>query len=240
VNSDNRVGEGISAPNASWSFAGKTADVFGDHIRRSVPLYDEGHDLVCELSDFFVRVDSVVYDLGTSLGELLVRLSERHAHHETTRWVGVDVERDMVERAREAVSGYRNVSIDQADIAVYDFEKSDLIVSYYSLQFIPPKHRQSVIERIYDSLNWGGAFIWFEKVRGCDARFQDILSLLYVDYKLKQCYTPDEIVAKSRSLKGVLEPFSTEGNRDMLRRAGFIDVITVFKYICFEGVLAIK
>ena len=52
--------------------------------------------------------------------------------------------------------------------------------------------------------------------------------------------TPDEIIAKAKSLKGVLEPFSTQGNLDLLKRAGFVDIITIFKYLCFEGFLAIK
>ena len=38
----------------------------------------------------------------------------------------------------------------------------------------------------------------------------------------------------------VLEPFSTQGNLDLLHRAGFVDIIAVCKYLCFEGFLAIK
>ena len=53
-------------------------------------------------------------------------------------------------------------------------------------------------------------------------------------------YSPDEIVGKARSLKSVLEPFSTEGNLGLLNRSGFVDIMTVFKYACFEGFLAIK
>ena len=49
-----------------------------------------------------------------------------------------------------------------------------------------------------------------------------------------------EILGKASSLKGVLEPFSTRGNLDMLQRAGFVDVMTIFKHVCFEGFLAIK
>ena len=63
---------------------------------------------------------------------------------------------------------------------------------------------------------------------------------LYHEYKLNVGYTPDEIIAKQKSLKGVLEPFSTNGNIDLLKRAGFIDIITVMKYLPFEGFLAIK
>ena len=38
----------------------------------------------------------------------------------------------------------------------------------------------------------------------------------------------------------MLEPFSTQGNLDLLARAGFKDVMTLIKYVCFEGFLAIK
>ena len=86
----------------------------------------------------------------------------------------------------------------------------------------------------------GGAFVIFEKVRSPDARFQDIVSGIYSDYKLAQGYSPEEVIAKSRSLKGVMEPFSTQGNLDMLNRAGFVDVTTIFKWVCFEGFLCIK
>ena len=80
----------------------------------------------------------------------------------------------------------------------------------------------------------------FEKVRAPDARFQDIINTLYLNYKLDQGYTGDNIVSKMMSLKGVLEPFSTQGNIDLLKRAGFLDIVSVQKYLSFEGFLAIK
>ena len=86
----------------------------------------------------------------------------------------------------------------------------------------------------------GVGFVLFEKVRGPDARFQDMMSALYTDYKLERGFEPGEIVAKTRALKGVLEPFSSRANVEMLRRAGFVDQMTVFKRLCFEGFLAIK
>ena len=79
-----------------------------------------------------------------------------------------------------------------------------------------------------------------EKVRGPDARFQDILNQAYIEFKLSQGFSESQIINKSKSLKGILEPFSTKGNLDLLKRAGFKDVLTVFKYACFEGFLAIK
>ena len=95
-------------------------------------------------------------------------------------------------------------------------------------------------ERIYRKAMFCGAFFMVEKVRGPDARFQDILSQIYIEYKLSKGFSESQIISKSKSLKGVLEPFSSKGNLDLLKRAGFKDVVTVFKYACFEGYLAIK
>jgi tRNA (cmo5U34)-methyltransferase len=146
----------------------------------------------------------------------------------------------MVEKARRHCADVPNITIVEEDARLISLEASDLIVSYYTMQFIPPRDRQALFDRIYASLNWGGAFIMFEKVRAPDARFQDMMVTLYNDFKLKQGFSPEEILTKTRSLKGVLEPFSTEGNLGLLRRAGFQDVTTISKYVCFEGFLAIK
>ncbi len=231
-------GDGIRAENAAWRFDGEVVDRFETHVQKSVPLYEEGHALIVKLSDYFVKEDSVCYELGASTGKLTHRLAAHH-HFRDAHFIGIEKEADMV---RKATSLYQrpNLRFEQADITAYEYEKSDLIVAYYTVQFIHPKLRQQLIDTIYERLEWGGAFIMYEKVRANDARFQDIMTGLYTDYKLDRGYTPEEIVAKSRSLKGVLEPFSTEGNLEMLRRAGFVDIITVQKYMNFEGFLAIK
>ena len=69
---------------------------------------------------------------------------------------------------------------------------------------------------------------------------QDFKIQIYTENKLKQDYTPQNIIAKSQSLKGVLEPFSRDRNLGLLQRAGFKDIMSVYKFICFEDFLAIK
>ena len=146
----------------------------------------------------------------------------------------------MIDISKKKLQKYSQVKLKYTDITKFKFKKYDLITSYYTIQFIHPKMRQIIIDKIYENLNWGGAFILFEKVRSPDARFQDIISQLYNEYKLMNGYNKDEILSKTLSLKGVLEPFSTQGNLDMLKRAGFVDIMTISKYLCFEGFLAIK
>lgn len=229
-------GDGIKAGNANWKFNGQMVEKFEKHVARSVPFYEEGHDLVVKLSDYFVKEDSVVYELGASTGKLSYRLA---SHHDKGKFIALEIEEDMV---KKATSSYHHDRLEFAceDINTYSFEKADLIVAYYTVQFIHPKQRQALIDKVYEALNWGGAFIMYEKVRANDARFQDICTGLYTEYKLDQGYSADEIVHKAKSLKGVLEPFSTQGNLDLLKRAGFVDILSVQKYVSFEGFLAIK
>lgn len=234
-----KVGDSIEAKNARWTFGGEVSDTFDVHVSKSVPLYREGHELVARLSDFFLSDGSVCYELGCSTGQLMATLAS-HNKGKKVRFVGLDVEPSMVKQAREKCLTFDGVEILEADALDFEYEQSDLIIAYYTVQFIKPKVRQLLFDRVYQSLNWGGAFLLFEKVRAPDARFQDIMTALYTDYKLQQGYGPEEIVAKARSLKGVLEPFSTQGNLDLLKRAGFVDVMTVMKYVAFEGFVAIK
>jgi tRNA (cmo5U34)-methyltransferase len=235
------VGDGLKADNANWNFGSKVADSFDTHASKSIPFYSEGHKLVTNLSDFFVSSNSVCYEIGCSTGTLTLKLAEHNLGKAGSRFIGIDIENDMIQVARKKVDPLpQNVEFIEDDILQIELEPADLIVSYYTVQFIRPADRQRLITKLYDSLQWGGALIMFEKVRGPDARFQDILTRLYDDYKLQQGYSAEEIIAKSRSLKGVLEPFSTQGNIDLLKRAGFVDIMTVMKHLCFEGFLAIK
>jgi tRNA (cmo5U34)-methyltransferase len=232
------LGDEIIAKNADWKFNGTMVENFEKHVSKSVPLYQEGHELIRKLSDYFVKNDSVCYELGSSTGTLSYKLAKHHEFRDA-KFIGIDIEEDMVKKANKLYSN-KNLSFVCDDMNTMELEKSDLIVSYYTIQFIHPKLRQQLINKIYERLNWGGAFIMYEKVRANDARFQDIISNLYMEYKLEQGYEAEEIISKAKSLKGVLEPFSTEGNIDMLKRAGFVDILSVQKYMNFEGFLVIK
>ena len=233
------AGDAIKVSNARWNFGGDIGEKFEEHVARSVPLYREGHLLVSKIADYFISDDAVCYDLGCSTGALTEILAAAN-EDKRVKIIAVDRESGMVERTRERCRSFPGVSVVQSDLGDLEFEKADLIVCYYTMQFVRPKQRQLVFDRIYHALHWGGALLLFEKVRGPDARFQDMMSTLYTDYKLDHGFSREEIIAKTRSLKGVLEPFSTQGNLDLMHRAGFVDIMSVMKYLCFEGFLAIK
>ena len=72
------VGDGISSENAGWSFGGKTVDNFDKQIKNSIPLYSEGHQIICKLSEFFIQDNSTCYELGTSTGTLINLLKDHN------------------------------------------------------------------------------------------------------------------------------------------------------------------
>jgi tRNA (cmo5U34)-methyltransferase len=233
------VDTNINQHNAGWSFDNISED-FDSHVRKSIPLYETGHTLVSHYSDFFLKADSLAYDIGCSTGQMLRTLAARHPHKTKLRLVGIDVVKDMVEKASRLAASDSRLSFLHANALDLELEPADMVVANYTIQFLPPRVRQDMIDRIYRTLNWGGALFLFEKVRAPDGRFQDYANQVYIEFKLEQGFSEAEIVQKTRSIKGVMEPFSSQGNIDLLKRAGFVDVMTIQKYVCFEGFLAIK
>lgn len=234
-----KVDKNLFAKNSSWTFDKNVPKEFDKHISKSVPLYHQMHWLCEQLSDFYVKDDSLVYDIGCSTGSLLKKIAIRHKNKKKLKLVGIDIVKKMVSFAKKNNKA-GNIQFINKDLTKYKFKKSDFILSFYTMQFIKSKDRQNLINKIYKSLNWGGAFFLVEKVRSYDARTQDQMTTIYEEFKLHNGFNEREITAKKKSLKGVLEPFSSNANIQILKRAGFKDVSSVAKFVCFEGFLAIK
>lgn len=228
--------------NADWSFRGTVVKNFDYHINKSIPLYKEIHKLYSYLSDYFLEENTNIIDIGCSTGSFFKMLILRHNNikkFNKINFIGIDNEKEMILKAKKKIK-LKNFKFHNKSIHNYKLKNCCIISSFYTMQFIHTSKRQNVINKIFKGLNWGGAFFMVEKVRGPDARFQDIISQVYLEYKLSKGYKSNEILNKSRALKGVLEPFSSNANLQMLKRSGFKDVFTVFKYCCFEGWVAIK
>ena len=95
------AGDGIKVSNAGWVFDKKVTKNFEKHVSKSVPFYNEGHDIICELSDFFLKKNSNCYDLGCSTGTLLEKLTRRNPSKKNIMYFGIDVEEPMVKKAKK-------------------------------------------------------------------------------------------------------------------------------------------
>ena len=234
----NKVGNNIEAKNASWTFSGIEKS-FENHISTSVPMYNEAHEIALNISDFFLKDNSKVLDIGCSTGSFLKKLILR-TKKKNLKLIGVDNTSSMIKFCKKKNS--KKIKFFCQDYLKFRKSKSkyDFISAFFTLSFVSPPQRQIFMNKIFKELNWGGAFVLFEKIRGPDARFQDIFNLTYQEFKLSKGLSKEEIVNKSRSLKGIMEPFSDAGNIALLKRAGFSDITGIFQWMCFKGYLAIK
>ena len=230
-----KVDKKIKSQRSNWRFDKNVAENFDVHVLKSVPFYKISHDLSLKISEFFLKEKSICYDIGCSNGSLLNKISKKNK--KKINYIGIDSSQAMIDIPKKNFPKIKFIKKNLNQVAL---KKCDLVLSLYTLQFIEPKYRQKVLTNIYRSLNWGGALILFEKIRGADARFQDILNFLYFDFKSEQGIKPTEIINKEISLRSVMEPFTIQGNLDLLKRAGFKDIMPISQYLNFKGFLAIK
>lgn len=232
-----QVGDGITTMAGSWTFGGEVPAAFDTHVARSVPGYAEGQELVADIADQLVPQGGRCYDLGCSTGTLTALLGERLAPRRA-EVIGVDREPGMIERARERCAGQPLTSFQTVPLEALELRPADLAVSYYTLQFVPLRARAGVAGRIHRALAPAGSLLLFEKVLADSARDQELLAGAYADWKRRRGFDDGEIAAKARSIRGVLAPLTSGENEQMLRAAGFREVVCVFRCMLFEGVLA--
>jgi tRNA (cmo5U34)-methyltransferase len=113
-------------------------------------------------------------------------------------------------------------------------------LSNYTLQFIRPLKRDSLISKIYDGLNDDGIFICSEKLICEDSQLNMSLIDEYLSFKLKQGYSNTQIMQKRKALENVLIPYTMDENINMLKNAGFKYVDVIFRWGNFATFFARK
>lgn len=234
------VDDTISAVPGEWRFNDEVSRAFDSHVRKSVPLYDEIQRMVVELSEYFVSDEGVVYDLGSSTGETLYHLAAHHSGKENLELIGVELSESMIEEARRKIES-PNVRFRRSNILDIDFSPApDLVTSLFTLQFLRLSERRQLLAQLAGAMVEGGALIMVEKTRGNTAAFEDMWTELYWDFKARQGLTPEQILEKAGSLRGVLNPLTQEENLKLLHQSGFDHVEPFFKWYNWTGFLAVK
>ena len=170
---------------------------------------------------------------------MLAILAERHKNKENVHFFGIDPEVEMINQAKKK-KNYANIEFSVNAAEEVKLEKCDFITSYYTLQFIPINRRQEVCNKIYSSLNFGGAFILFEKELVNEPYISKIVESAYMKFKLGNDFTVNEVMGKRFSLEGFLIPNTADDNISLLTSAGFKSIQCIMQYGEFKGYIAIK
>lgn len=234
------VDDTISAVPGEWRFDKNVSKAFDSHVHKSVPFYDEIQRMVIELSEYFVRDHSVVYDLGSSTGTTLDLLSSAHAGKENAQFIGFDLSKFMVKEARKKVNR-ANVRFHHKNILDVEFSPpAHFLTSLFTMQFLTLAERRTLLTRINEGLIEGGGLLIVEKVSAIHSVFENIWTELYWDFKRRQGFTTEQVLAKANSIRGVLRPLTAEENINLLLNTGYSQVDVFFKWYNWAGFLAIK
>ncbi len=222
-----------------FEFDAEVAAVFDDMLQRSVPFYKESQ----KITEFFVlkklQHGGLMYDLGCSTASLLLNI-HRKLEVEASL-VGLDNSEAMLEQAKRKCEAYgANIEVKFADILEYEYNKADVFVSNYTLQFIRPLVREELVKKISASLKEEGVFLFSEKVISHHCKLNKELIECYYEFKKEQGYSEYEIMQKREALENVLVPYSEEENIKMALNCGFSHCEVVFRWANFATFIAIK
>jgi len=223
-----------------FAFDEQVAAVFPDMIRRSVPGYELILQALPWLAARVVQPDSVVYDLGCSLGAG-AQAVRRGIGVEGCRIIAVDTSAAMIRRASEWLGGFRSevpVELVQADVLDVPIENASLVLLNFTLQFIPSARRLELLSRIRAGMRPGGVLVLSEKIAIEDPRLEPLITELHHDFKRAQGYSELEIAQKRQALENVLVPESPEAHRARLQEAGFVSCETWLQHTRFISLLA--
>jgi len=216
--------------------------VFEDMVSRSVPGYSTILSMLPVLARKYVRSHSRCYDLGCSLGAATLAL--RHSINvPDVEITSVDNSPAMTRQCAAYIEqdhASLPVNVVCADVSDVDLESASFVVMNFTLQFIPENERLSLVKKIYQGLNAGGALLLSEKILFEDPRQQDWMTELHHEFKKANGYSELEISQKRSALENVLRPESVAVHHDRLRQAGFSQVTTWFQCFNFASFLAVK
>lgn len=210
---------------------------FDEHIRKSIRGYDDLWNDVVSISKYFVENKTNVIDIGCSTGSLINEMYEKNRYAKPDCvYTGIEIEpafyNDLDRLKKPGINFFKGNVVD------YDFENCSFVSSIFTLQFLNNKDKRHVLEKIYQGLNNGSAFVYSEKVFNDNPRIQDMLTFMHYDFKRKN-FTEKEILEKEQELRHMMKPCTDSDLNQMLIEIGF-EPIRFWQNHNFVGAVAIK
>lgn len=209
---------------------------FDDHINKSIRGYSDLRRDVLSLSKYFVENETTVLDLGCSQGSLIRKMYEINEHVSDTNYIGIEIDDSFKQHWKEETR--LKYVID--DITNMEFPTNlSLVTSLFTFQFIPERKRVPLMEKIYENLVEGGAFIFSEKLLSVGGKVQNMMEFIYYDYK-RQHFSEKEILDKEIELRHLAKLTNEDLLVKQLLGVGFRQIQTFWRNFNFVGMVALK
>lgn len=227
---------------SDFQFDDKVAGVFPDMIRRSVPGYGQIINTLGEFANKYVTPGSQVYDLGCSLGAATLSI-RRSIQGRGATIIAVDNSEAMTQGCQNNLAAYvSDIPVDLicGDIRDIHIENASMVVLNFTMQFLAPADRDSLLRKIYLGLRPGGILVLSEKLYFEDDKIQVMLDDLHLDFKRANGYSELEISQKRSSLEHVMKPDSLPQHVNRLNAQGFEHTSVWYQCFNFASMVAIK
>lgn len=219
--------------NNVFSFA--SVSEFDKHIRNSISGFEDLTQDVIRISSFFINEQSHVIDIGCSTGKTIQSIGEKN--NWKGLYTGIEIEKNFWNNFTERD---KRINFVRSDVCEFEFpEKVDLILSIFTLQFLPRQKQANMLRKIYKALPRGGCFILCEKTYSDNSIQQELLTMLHYENKRRH-FTSEQILDKEYCLRNMLT-INTRGNLiNNLKRAGFQHIDTFWQRYNFIGLMIVK
>ena len=225
-----------------FKFDEKVANVFEDMLHRSIPGYSTIISLIGMLTKVYSKPTSNYYDLGSSLGAAALSM-QQNISYPNCKVIAVDNSETMINRSQKIVGQVESqvpIEFICNNIENVEIQNASVVVLNFTLQFIDPNLRNSILLKIYNGLNKGGILILSEKVYFENSEINERQIKRYYDYKRLHGYSELEISQKRTALEKVLIPDSSELLTSRLKEVGFSNYDQWFQLFNFVSIVAEK
>lgn len=220
----------------AFVFDERVAAVFPDMIQRSVPGYASIIAMIEILAAKHAHPGSRLYDLGCSLGAATA-IMQSAVKDKDCSIVAVDNAPAMILRAQKQLA-QENTDFICADIRDVNIQDASVVVLNFTLQFLPLVERQALLSHIRKGMRNDAILVLSEKIKGKNAKEDQVLTDLHHSFKKANGYSDLEISQKRTALENVLLPETIETHVDRLHHAGFQDVNLWFQCFNFVSFIA--
>jgi tRNA (cmo5U34)-methyltransferase len=228
---------------APFEFNETVVRVFDDMLNRSIPYYAEILLRQAQLTTCHYQPGTRIYDLGCSHGNFGIKLLNEMAstHFEM---IAVDSSRPMLDRYEQRLKKANptkpDIHLVHDHMQQVEIQHASVVIINFTLQFVPPEDRQSLVQRVFDGLLPGGILLLSEKIIHPAASLNALQQTFYYRFKAENGYSELEISRKRNALENVLIPESIEQHIERLQRSGFSTIDTWLKWFNFASLICQK
>ncbi|MFA6198827.1 MAG: class I SAM-dependent methyltransferase [Bacteroidales bacterium] len=208
---------------------------FDLHISNSIRGYDFLLSDIINISNYFIKDDSNVLDIGSSTGKLLRYL---HSENNQASYTGIEPDKNFYIKSKSYTDNINYENISLCDFDWYD-NQFDFITMIFTLQFINPNYKKEALEMIYAMLKEHGCFIIAEKIYFENSKIHNIMNSVFYQNKLEK-FSAADILEKEHSLRKMMTNNTSTELTNMLKNAGFRHIEQIWQNFMFVGYMVIK